>query len=158
MLIVITVVVILLIVTGLLFVIVWLRQRSFGSLSGKSIYSDTHQLPGQVLYSDIFRLKGKPDYILQKGSEYIPVEVKTGKTPHSPYPNHVAQLVAYCVLVEEEYNSRPKFGVINYPEREFQIEYTEDQKEKLRRLIGEMIEMKQSGKEPTCNHPDHNRN
>jgi CRISPR-associated exonuclease Cas4 len=153
---VIIIIAILLLVTVFLFAVVYLRQKSFGSLSGRSIYSDTKELPGMVLYSDTLKLKGKPDYILKKGNEYIPVEVKTGKTPLTPYPNHVAQLVAYCVLVEEKYNSHPKFGVIKYPEKEFQIEYTNEQKEKLKKVIKEMVDIKKSGQEPTCSHPEHN--
>jgi CRISPR-associated exonuclease Cas4 len=148
-------VLLLLIFVGILLVVVHLRKRSFGTLSQEHIYSDAGKMPGSVLFSDSFLLKGKPDYIVKKGNEYIPVEVKTGKTPTTPYKNHVMQLIAYCVLVEENYGQRPKIGVIKYPENEFTIEYTDERKIELKNILSEMREIKKSGREPICSHPEH---
>lgn len=149
-------VIFLLLIVGVLFTVFYLKQKSFGAISGNNIYSDTKQMPGEVLYSDTLKLKGKPDYIIKKGNEYIPVEVKTGKTPSVPYKNHVAQLFAYCALINEQYSVRPKYGVIKYPEREFEIEYTEQGEKGVQATIQEMIGMKESGEEPQCRHPEHN--
>jgi CRISPR-associated exonuclease Cas4 len=137
-------------------VVVWVKRKSFGSISGKAVYQDTKTFTGAVLYSDMLQLKGKPDYIMQIGQDYIPVEVKTGKTPSTPYPNHVAQLYAYCALIEDNYDSPPKYGVIKYPEKEFQIEYTVQNRDAVGKLIQEMVQMKISGSIPQCNHPNHN--
>lgn len=153
---IIIIIIILLIVIGILLLVVFLRKRSFGTISGNNIYSDTKQMPGKVLYSDALKLKGKPDYIIKKGNEYIPVEVKTGKTPDVPYKNHVAQLFAYCALVNEEFSVRPKYGVIKYPEREFEIEYTPQGEKGVELLVQEMTGMLNSGEEPKCRHPEHN--
>lgn len=156
MLYLILVVVSLLIIIGVLFVFIFLKRKSLGSIGGNNIYTDTKTMPGDVLYSDTLQLKGKPDYIIKKGTEYIPVEVKTGKTPSTPYPNHTVQLFAYCALIEEKYSVRPSYGVIKYPEREFEIMYSEKEKTAIQKLIHEMQDMKTSGVEPQCNHPEHN--
>lgn len=139
-----------------LFLAVFLKRKSFGSLATKPVYSDTSTIPGKVLYSDKLQLKGKPDYIIKKGNEYIPVEVKMGKTPTTPYRNHIAQLFAYCVLLEETYAIRPRYGVIKYPEKEFEIEYTEQGEEGIKKTIQEIITMKKSEEEPYCSHAEHN--
>jgi CRISPR-associated exonuclease Cas4 len=147
----------LLIIVVIIFIVVLIKRKSFGTIAGNNIYTDTRQLPGDVLYSEGLHLKGKPDYIIQKGNQYIPVEVKTGRTPSVPYKNHVAQLFAYCALIQEEYGVRPQYGVIKYPEREFEIEYTKQGEEGLRKIIHDMQNMKQSETEPECNHPEHNK-
>lgn len=153
---VIYIIIFLLVVVGLLFAFIYFKRKSFGVLSGDAVYTDTQKLSGEVLYSDTLQLKGKPDYIIKKGDEYIPVEVKTGKTPNIPYRNHVAQLFAYCALIEEKYNVRPKYGVIKYPEQEFEIEYTQEGEKGIRQLTSEIQAMKESGEEPECSHAEHN--
>ncbi len=151
------IIVLLFLILGVLAVILFFKRKSFGTLAGTSVYSDTKQLPGEVLYSETLQLKGKPDYIIKKGNEYIPVEIKTGKTPEMPYRNHVAQLFAYCALIEEKYAVRPKYGVIKYPEREFNLEYTPEGEKGIQHLIAEMKNLIESGVEPQCNHPEHNQ-
>jgi CRISPR-associated exonuclease Cas4 len=84
-----------------------------------------------------------------------PVEVKTSKTPQNPYLSHTTQLMAYCLLVEENYGVRPTGGILKYPEREFKIAYTDEAKQSLIDLVGEMILLKHSGKELHFNHPQH---
>lgn len=150
------IIVFLLVVVGLLFAFIYFKKKSLGVLSGDAVYTDTQKLPGEILYSETLQLKGKPDYIIKKGDEYIPVEVKTGKTPNMPYRNHVAQLFAYCALIQEKYSVRPKYGVIKYPEQEFEIEYTEQGEQGIQQLISEMQEMKQSDVELQCSHKEHN--
>ena len=90
------------------------RRLALQIPSGKTIYQDT-QAAGGLLVSNKHRLKGRPDLLLKQGNVIIPVEVKTGKTPTRPYDSHVMQLVAYCVLVEENYGIRPPYGIIRYP-------------------------------------------
>lgn len=155
--IVIFIIVVLLLIVGILFVFIFLKRKSFETIGGKNIYSDTKTLPGEALYSETLQLKGKPDYIIKKGNDYIPVEVKTGRTPDIPYRNHVAQLFAYCALIEGKYSVRPKYGVIKYPEREFEIEYTPEGEKGLQQLISEMNEMRESEVEPRCKHSEHNK-
>ncbi len=150
-----TIALLLLLLVGILLIIVLIRKKSFGSLAQNRVYSDTKQLPGEVLYADSLFLKGKPDYILKKGEEYIPVEVKTGKTPTTPYQNHIMQLMVYCALIEENYGQKPNIGIIKYPEKEFTIAYTEEMKLALQNVIDQMREIIETGKEPLCFHKEH---
>lgn len=148
---------VLLLVIIILFVAVLLKRKTYGTLSEKAVYSDTQTIPGKIMYSDTLQLKGKPDYIIKKGNEYIPIEVKNGKTPTAPYRNHIAQLFAYCVLIEAEYAVRPRYGIIKYPEKEFEIEYTDTGEMGIKKIIEEIISMKNSDTEPRCTHTEHNQ-
>src|SRR5947209_1294733 len=100
---------------GMLFLF-WTELRCWrlGSLSTQAIYTDTQQQPGELLRATSLPLVGKPDYLIKHSRELMPVEVKTGRTPKSAYPSHIMQLTAYCLLVEETYDSRPSHGVIKY--------------------------------------------
>lgn len=145
------------ILIGVLILYFTFRQRvAHGVLRGNKIYSDTQLSPGEVLFSKRLRLAGKPDYLIKEAEHIIPVEVKTGKTPSSPYVNHTMQLMAYCFLVEEAYGIHPPGGYLKYPEREFKIAYTDEARESLKSLVSEILEKKRSGEELSCYHPEHN--
>lgn len=138
--------------------ILWfLQRRNLGVLSGKQIYSDSEKKPGEVLFSKTLVLSGKPDSLIEQNGMVFPVEIKSSRTPDEPYQNHEMQLMAYCLLVEENYGIRPTGGYIKYPHKEFKVAYTDEAKNAVKDLVGEMLLLKHSGKEPKCNHPDHNR-
>lgn len=95
------------------------RARSVSGLpSGEVIYSDTGawQRQERPLISRQFGLVGKPDYLVETGAGRapIPVEVKSGSPPTRPYPGHILQLAAYCLLVEETWHVAPDFGLLHY--------------------------------------------
>ncbi len=133
------------------------KEKSFGSPMGERVYSDSDYSPGEVLYSQSLPLVGKPDYIIREGNKYIPIEVKTGKTPSEPYTSHTMQLMAYCFLIEEKYAVTPPGGYIKYPDKEFKIAYTKEAKQSLKELVEEVLKAKLSGEELNCNHEAHNR-
>lgn len=101
-------------------------HRSTGLPGGEVIYADpaTWKPTEQPLYDAQLGLAGKPDYLVRQGEQIIPVEVKSSRTPDSPYDAHIYQLAAYCLLVERTYGSRPRYGFIHYPKRTFRVEYT----------------------------------
>jgi len=119
----------LLILIGVL--IFWLGRRSqakAGLPVGRVIYSDTRgwQSIEKPLFSRTHRLTGKPDYVVQQGHDIIPVEVKSAHAPSDgPRRSHVLQLAAYCLLIEEAYRRRPKYGIVKYADRMFAVDYTE---------------------------------
>ena len=119
----------LLIIFGL--IILWLGRRSqveAGLPIGRVIYSDTSgwQSIEKPLFSRQFRLTGKPDYVVQHGRDIIPVEVKSSPAPNDgPRRSHVLQLAAYCLLIEEAYRQRPKYGIVKYADRMFAVDYTD---------------------------------
>ena len=99
--------------------------RANGLVEGELMYSDLDK-PGDTLRSEKYDLSGRPDYIVRKDAEYIPVEVKTGRTPDTPHDSHIMQLGVYCILVEEKYGIRPTRGVLQYPERTFEVPFTNE--------------------------------
>jgi len=130
---------VLVIVVAIIILVRSQQQRSQLSLpSGDLVYEDNPEYPGQLLYSHTLQVAGKPDVLIQKGNMIIPVELKTGRTPDSPFEGHILQLVAYCHLVEQEYLVRPTHGIIRYPNKEFTIEYSPQMEHKLNHVVSEM--------------------
>ena len=129
----------------LIFAIFFFRQSSTqrkeaGLPGGRIIYTDTHgwgKVESPLFYSAL-ELTGKPDYLVEQNGMIIPVEVKSGKAPEAPYDSHIYQLAAYCLLVEKTYHKRPTYGIINYENRDFAIDYTRQLEESLTDLLVEM--------------------
>ncbi len=117
------------------------QQGEAGLPGGRIIYTDTRSWKTSVtpLYDGILGLTGKPDYLVeQNDGNIIPVEVKSGKAPQTPYDSHIYQLAAYCLLVERKYNKRPPYGIIHYEDKDFAIDYTRDLEMSLLDLLAEM--------------------
>lgn len=93
-----------------------------GLVEGELAYSDLDK-PGETLRSARYELSGRPDYIVRRKGMYMPVEVKTGRTPDKPHESHLMQLGVYCLLVEEVYGHRPTHGYLQYPEKTFQVAF-----------------------------------
>jgi len=116
--------------------LLWLARRGrarSGLPQGRVVYTDTGGW-GRLerpLFSRQFLLTGKPDYLVADGSDVIPVEVKSSRTPAQPYPSHILQLAAYCLLVEECYGRRPPYGIIKYADRTFEVDYTPELEDEL---------------------------
>jgi CRISPR-associated exonuclease Cas4 len=117
------------------------RQRKAAGLpGGKIIYTDTRDW-GEVekpLYDPIIGLTGKPDYLVKKGREIIPVEVKSSRVNDSPYDSHIYQLAAYCYLVERETGHRPPYGILQYPSRTFRVDYTTELEDALLEILSDI--------------------
>lgn len=155
---IILIIAVLALISGIGLLIYWFfLNKGLGVLKTKPIYTDSENNPGEVLFAKSLALCGKPDYLIKQDGMIIPVEVKSGGTPSEPYQNHEMQLMAYCLLVEENYGVRPIGGVIKYPEKEFKVAYTQEAESSIKDLVGEMLLLKYSGKEPKCSHPEHNR-
>jgi CRISPR-associated exonuclease Cas4 len=101
-------------------------RQSAGLPAGRIVYADTGDWRPleKPLFSAEYGLTGKPDYLVQTRSGLIPVEVKSGTAPPRPYPSHVLQLAAYCLLVEATAGQSPPHGLIKYADTTFEIEYT----------------------------------
>ncbi|MCW5838598.1 MAG: Dna2/Cas4 domain-containing protein [Anaerolineales bacterium] len=114
----------------LLAVLLWgwsQRQRAgLGLPAGAVVYSDTgvERRVEQALFDEALGLVGRPDYLVESAAGLVPVEVKSGRTPARPYPSHVYQLAAYCLLVARSLQRRPPYGILRYPQRSFQVEFT----------------------------------
>jgi CRISPR/Cas system-associated exonuclease Cas4 (RecB family) len=133
-----------LLLAGLL--LLWLSRRQLavvGLPRGRVISLDTLELtpPERALYDAELDLVGRPDYVVKRRSELIPVEVKSSPAPGQPHASHVLQLAAYCRLVSATLGSRPRQGVLKYLDRAVAVDYTHrleaallDQLAEMRRL------------------------
>jgi CRISPR-associated exonuclease Cas4 len=123
--------------------LLWLARRErdqSGLPQGRVVYTDTGGWDrlDRPLYSQEFLLTGKPDYLVADGADVIPVEVKSSYAPTQPYPSHVLQLAAYCLLVEECYRRRPPYGIIKYADRAFELDYTPELEDELLATLDDM--------------------
>jgi len=121
----------------------------------KSIYSDHKEKPEKALFSPKYSLIGKPDFILHTKDGLLPLEIKHSKKPNKPYFSHVMQLISYCLLIEEEKGTKPKYGFLQYKGGQpFAVTYTEKMKSFLIKTMQEMRDYIDSGKspEPTKNY------
>jgi CRISPR-associated exonuclease Cas4 len=123
--------------------LLWLARRGrarSGLPQGRVVYTDTggwNRLE-RPLFSREFLLTGKPDYLIADGADVIPVEVKSSRAPAQPYPSHLLQLAAYCLLVEECYRRRPPYGIVKYADRAFEVEYTPELEDELLKILDRM--------------------
>jgi CRISPR-associated exonuclease Cas4 len=115
-------------------------RKSVGLPGGKIIYADTGKWEKveKPLYDPITHLTGRPDYVVRQGHQVIPVEVKSGSVPDSPYDSHIFQLAAYCLLIEREFGKRPDFGIIHYGKRTFSVPYSDELESALIDLLTEI--------------------
>ncbi|WP_162909753.1 CRISPR-associated protein Cas4 [Aggregatilinea lenta] len=116
------------------------RRAQQGIPSGELVYQDTVARLEKTLYSQRYHLTGRPDHVFWNGDAYIPVEVKTGRTPSTPYWSQVMQLIAYCVLVEENTGIRPPYGIILFEAsgRSFEVDFTPDYEQLLANVLDDM--------------------
>lgn len=116
-------------------------QAKSGLPDGKIIYTDAEAwFPNnEPLYDAELKLVGKPDYLIeQDDGAIVPVELKSGMAPVQPHEGHVLQVAAYCWLVERNYGIRPYYGIIQYQDRAFAVDYTGDLEEDLLDVLAEM--------------------
>jgi CRISPR-associated exonuclease Cas4 len=116
------------------------QRKQTGLPGGRVIYTDTGSWGAvdKPLYDAGLRLTGKPDYLVERGGNIIPVEVKSGRAPESPYDSHIYQLASYCLLVEKTMGKRPPYGIIHYKNRDFAIDYTPALESALLDVLSEM--------------------
>jgi len=126
-------------------------RASHGIPSGEIEYSDKIRAPSY--FSEKYMLSGKPDYVIKKGEDFIPVEMKTGRVPRGPFFSHIIQVVAYCMLIEENHGKQPPHGILEYADHiQHPIEYDEKGKQLVFEKLNEMHEMLEGKKKPYRNH------
>lgn len=105
-------------------------QKEAGIVPGTLV--DTDLVGGGRLLRDPARdLTGTPDYVLQTSHGFVPVEVKTGKTPDHPHPNHIQQVACYLDLLEATTGTAPEYGLLTYPQGTFRISWDAAQRKAL---------------------------
>ena len=98
-----------------------MTKRQYKIPDGKITYADLNT-PAKPLFSKRLRLSGKPDYIIQRNHQFIPIELKSG-THQQPPRNHILQLAAYCQLLEDTTMAFVPYGILVYQDTEFTIPF-----------------------------------
>ncbi len=123
--------------------LVWSRRERLatGLPRGRLVYADTGawQRCMSSLFSSRYQLAGRPDYLVEERGRVTPVEVKPGRTAPEPYEGDVLQLASYCLLIEEQYGCRPRYGYLKYAQGIFRIDYTDSLR---RQLLGRLDAMR----------------
>ncbi|NWG19842.1 MAG: Dna2/Cas4 domain-containing protein [Chloroflexi bacterium] len=124
-----------------LLALVWaVRLRAASGLPwAPVVYHDTGSwVPERPLIARRLGLAGKPDYLMRVHGRIVPVEVKPGRNAPRPYESDLAQLAAYCVLVEETTGVAPPYGLLRYAGRTFRMNYGAHVRNEVLALLEEM--------------------
>lgn len=118
---------------GVILLVVWHRSRI-------RVVSQDMVLRGRgTLSSAALRLAGRPDEILRVKGGFVPVEHKSGMSNGSPREWDVAQLLAYCLLVEENMG-RVTEGQLVYPDSSYAVPWNDQNRVYLTGIIQRMRE------------------
>ena len=117
------------------------KRKRLDMDEGEVDYVDVTKEKSKMFSSEKYHLRGRPDYIIKKDGDRIPVEIKTGRVPKGPFFSHIIQSAAYCLLIEEETGKAPPYGLIKYGDNEFEIDYDESLKELLVNKMEDMREI-----------------
>ena len=152
-------IVILLTATGILvagaaalFVLAILNERYYKRdqakarlVPGKLVASDLAG-QGELLHDQEWGLQGRPDYVLETKSGFVPVEVKASTTPRHPHANHRLQLACYLRLIEAKTGRPPEYGLLNYPGGVFRVAWDDRLRAELKGTLGRIEEARREGK------------
>ena len=99
------------------------RKRALRIPDGDVVYQDheSQRVSAPALVSERLGLRGKPDCLIRNADGIIPVELKKSARPPSRggvYPNHLIQVLAYIVLVQEHYGEQVPYGLVLYGNEE----------------------------------------
>ncbi|MBD3408119.1 MAG: CRISPR-associated protein Cas4 [Candidatus Lokiarchaeota archaeon] len=117
-------------------------KRSYHIPDGKITYADLN-ISEKTLFSPRYRLAGKPDYIVKQQEKLLPVEVKSGAYSH-PQFHHIMQLTAYCVLLEDTFQTFVPQGLLVYPSGHHMIMMNPKVRFQLEQIIHEINYSKRS--------------
>ena len=100
-----------------------LRRRAVDRRLGTLVAIDAGR--PATLRSERYRLVGRPDALRRRpDGRLVPIELKHRPLPpRGPYPSHLVQLGAYCLLVEETTGVAPPFGVLRYRDGEVEVPF-----------------------------------
>src|SRR5258706_12840301 len=78
------------------------RQRKAAGLpGGRVIYTDTHgwNKVEKPLFYAALEFTGKPDFLIEKNGQIIPLVVISWRAPDSTYESHIYRRASYCSLM-----------------------------------------------------------
>jgi CRISPR-associated exonuclease Cas4 len=117
----------LLVIVGGMLVATSRRWQAEAGMPGGRVVSVDLERDGRAappMIDERLGLSGRPDLLLETRGGWVPVEIKSGQAPATPYLSHVLQLAAYCRLAEVTYGRRPLYGIVQYADRGYSLPYT----------------------------------
>lgn len=127
-----------------------------GIPEGRLVFQDADRRrePHHPLVSHRCGLAGKPDYLVETTEGLVPLEIKSRDSLRSgPYASDNAQLTAYCVLVEDATGVAPPYGIIQYANQSWRVQYTRQTREQILQVIEEI----RAAGQPRSAHRNHNQ-
>jgi len=91
----------------------------------------------ELLHDKEWDLSGRPDYIIDGGHGPVPVEVKARRAPKEPFPSHVMQVATYLRLLEAQ-GREPPYGLVQYTDGFFRVEWDDAARGRLRTILDRM--------------------
>ena len=105
--------------------------------------------------SDELMLKGIIDQVHVYDNEYVPFELKTGRTPQDGvWPSHRIQIAAYSLLLQEKFSKPIKEGFVFYldTKEKRHIAINPFMRDEVKNIVGEVIALLENKKLPDfCN-------
>src|SRR3989339_934771 len=105
--------------------------------------------------SEDLKLKGIIDQVHVYNNEYVPFELKTGRTPSDGvWPSHRIQIAAYSLLLQEHFKKPIKEGFVVYldTKQKRHIAINPYMKEEVKQIVDEVIVLLESRELPDfCN-------
>lgn len=105
--------------------------------------------------SDELKLKGIIDQVHVYDNDYVPFELKTGRTPlDGVWPSHRIQIAAYSLLLQERFNKPVKEGFVVYLDtnEKRHIAMNPFMKQEVNQIVNEVIALLESKELPDfCN-------
>jgi CRISPR/Cas system-associated exonuclease Cas4 (RecB family) len=107
-----------------------LRRLSAPPVAGTLVYADTDRRElSAPLVSHRSGIVGKPDYVYRVKGLAVPDEVKKHRAGRfGPRAWDVAQLLAYCVILEDN-GATVTHGLLDYADRRFTIPYGPEERQ-----------------------------
>ena len=104
------------------------RRRTGLPFHARIVYADTGawKQVEKPLFSKRYALAGKPDYLVAENDLIIPIEVKPNRVAPQPLESDIMQLAVYGLLVEENWQRRPPYGLLKYRDAVYRIEFDEE--------------------------------
>ena len=136
----------------LLAALVWFRAKQElarrGFPEGRIISQDAgrRRKVRHPLMSLRYGLVGKPDYLIETRHGFVPVEIKSRNSPRTgPSDSDLAQLTAYCVLVEEVTGIAPPEAIIEYADRCWRTKYSPQAGREVLQIVNDIRESQEWG-------------
>jgi CRISPR-associated exonuclease Cas4 len=109
---------------ALLFAIIFLALAALALfIASRAPFANAE--PEPLLVDEVQRLRGRPDYILEKKGKFIPVELKPLRESATLYDSDLLQLGTYLLLVRANHpDAFAGYGYVRYREKVFRVPLT----------------------------------